>query len=73
MTDALDSAFAKVSKLPNDQQDAFAQWILEELESEQRWAQSFEKSQDMLEMLANKALKDFREDKTQELDVDDLE
>ncbi len=44
MTEALESAFAKVAKLPDDQQDAFAQWILEELESEQRWAKSFEKS-----------------------------
>lgn len=73
MTEALESAFAKVAKLPDDQQDAFAQWILEELESEQRWAKSFEKSQDILEMLADKALNEFREGKTHNLDVDNLE
>jgi len=73
MTEALESAFARVSKLPDNQQDAIALWILEELESEQRWSKSFEKSQDILTMLADKALKDFRDGKTHELDVDSLE
>jgi len=73
MTEALENAFAKVSKLPVEQQNAFAQWILEELESEQRWATSFENSQNILATLADKALKDFREGKTQELDLDTLE
>ena len=73
MTEAVERAFAKVSKLPDDQQEAFAQWILEELESEESWAKSFEKSQDILTMLADKALKDFRDGKTHELDVDSLE
>ena len=69
MTQALENAFAKLSELPVVQQDAFAQWILAELESEQRWVKSFADSQDILAMLADKALKDFREGKTHELDV----
>ena len=73
MTESLKNAFAEVSKLPDEQQNAFAEWIIQELESEQRWTQSFEQSQDILEALADEALKEFHEGKTHELDWDNLE
>jgi hypothetical protein len=73
MTEALEKAFIQISKLPEEEQDTFAEWITQELESEKRWNQLFEQSQDILEMLADEALQDFRDGKTQELDVDNLE
>ena len=73
MTEALEKAFKQISKLPEEEQDTFAEWIIQELESEKRWNQLFEQSQDILEMLADEALQDFRDGKTQELDVDNLE
>ena len=73
MTEALEKAFAQVSKLPEDQQDVFAEWIIHELESEEYWSQLFAKSQDILAELADEALQEYYDGKTQELDVDKLE
>lgn len=69
----LEKAFAEVAKLPEDQQESFAQWILETLEDEQRWDTAFAASLDKLEILGAKALADFRDGLTQELDPDTLE
>lgn len=56
MTQMLEQAFAEVAKLPDEEQDAFAAWIVEELEAEQRWAQPFAQSQDALTQLVEQAL-----------------
>ena len=56
MTQLLEKALSQVAKLPASEQDAMAAIVLEELASEQRWAQSFSKSQDLLAKLADKAL-----------------
>ena len=45
MTDLLEKAFAKATRLPDDEQDAFARWLMDELESERHWSRSFETSQ----------------------------
>ncbi len=72
MTQRLEEAFAEVAKLPEQEQDAFATWIFEELASEHRWAQSFGKSQNLLATLAEEALAEHRAGRTQPLDVDQL-
>jgi hypothetical protein len=68
MTKHLAEAFAKVSKLPDDEQDALAAILLEELASERRWTEAFAKSQDVLSRLADEALIEFKEGKTKPLD-----
>jgi hypothetical protein len=60
VTDLLEKALNKVAKLPPAEQDAVAAILLEELASEQRWAESFAKSQDVLEKLAEEALAEHR-------------
>ena len=60
VTNSLRTAFDEASKLPEDEQEAFAAWILEELESDRCWIEAFANSQDTLEKLANEALEDFR-------------
>ena len=72
MTQMLEQAFAQVAKLPEAEQDAFAAWIVEELASEQRWSQSFARSQNVLAQLAEEALAEHRAGRTQPLDVDQL-
>lgn len=72
MTQMLEQAFAEVAKLPDEEQDAFAAWIVDELASEQRWAQSFAESQDVLAQLAEEALAEHRAGRTQPLDADEL-
>ena len=52
------------------EQDAFAAWILGELASEQRWKGAFAHSEDALAQLADEALTDHREGRTQVLDPD---
>jgi hypothetical protein len=49
MTKLLKKALKEVEKLPVSEQDAIAAIVLEELASEQRWAESFAKSQDKLD------------------------
>lgn len=70
MTELLEKAFAEASKLPLDEQDALAALLLEELASEQRWAQAFAKSSDKLSNLADEAIAKFKQGKTQPFDED---
>lgn len=60
MTQLLERAWAEVSKLPPEEQDAIATIILEELEDEQRWDKRFAASQDKLSQLAGKVREDIR-------------
>ena len=59
MTELIEKAFTEVSKLPQQEQDGFATWFLEELASEHRWQENFSKSQNILERLADEAILDI--------------
>lgn len=71
MTDLLERAFALASKLPPQQQDAIADWLLKELESEDQWERSFADSQDVLSQLGNEALLENDRGETQDFSLDD--
>jgi len=64
MTNLLRKAFGKVSKLPELEQNAFARWMLEELESEKRWEKAFAGSEDALGRFADEALREQAQKKT---------
>ena len=70
MTDLLEQAFAQASKLPAQEQDAIADWLLKELESENQWDRSFAESQDVLSKFGAEALAEHRQGNTQALDPD---
>ena len=72
MTRLLEEAFAEASKLPAHEQNNLAAWILEELASERRWDEAFANSDDALARLAEEALAEHREGRTQALDPDRL-
>ena len=55
MTQLLDKAVAEAAKLPEQEQDALAAILLAEIQSEERWTETFAKSQDLLEELAAEA------------------
>ncbi len=57
MTNLLKKAFERVSALPEEEQDAMAGLILDELEDEPRWRDTFARSQDALARLAGQARK----------------
>jgi hypothetical protein len=56
MTELLQQVIAQIKKLPSDKQDAIATLILEELEEDQRWDDSFARSPDLLAKLAAEAM-----------------
>jgi hypothetical protein len=72
MSQLIEKAFIEMKKLPEEQQDAFASWILEELASENRWSEAFAASEDILARLADEALAEHHAGKTLPLDPDNL-
>ena len=69
MTKLLEEAFSAASKLSEEEQDAIATLIMEELASERKWAEAFSKSQDELAKLAEEALEEFKQGKTKPWDL----
>ena len=53
MTKLLKLAIERMTALPEDEQDAIAGMVLEEIEDEARWQASFAKSQGVLSRLAD--------------------
>ena len=70
MTRLLEKAFEEASKLPEEDQDALAEMLLNDLASEQRWTDAFAKSQDKLSLLAKEALIEFKQGKTKLIEED---
>ena len=68
MTELLESAIARLKTLPANEQDAIASMIMEELEDDLRWDESFSRSPDTLAKLAATAMAEYHTGKTQELD-----
>jgi hypothetical protein len=68
MTELLRQAIREMEKLPSEEQDALAAWILAELASERRWTQLLNRSQDVLAQLAQEALEEHRRGETQPLE-----
>ncbi|MGE5326618.1 MAG: hypothetical protein ACM3NO_06235 [Deltaproteobacteria bacterium] len=64
MTKLLEAALERISKLPNDEQDAIASQILADLEDEAGWSKRFASQKDKIRRLAEEALKEHHEGKT---------
>lgn len=72
MVQLMEKALAEINKLPAEEQETFAAWILNELASERRWDAAFADSGDLLDQLADEALGEHRAGKTLPLDPDKL-
>jgi hypothetical protein len=70
MTQLLEQAISHIKTLSPDRQDAIATLILEELQDEQRWEESFTRSSDLLAQLAATAMAEYHAGKTQPLDLE---
>jgi hypothetical protein len=70
VTELLEAAIARLKALPTERQDTIATLILEELEEEQRWDESFARSPDLLAKLATEAMTEHQAGKTHELDAE---
>ena len=67
MTELLKKALAKLSELPENEQEEIASLILEEIEDEKKWQTSFANSEKQLEILASEALQEFKQEETRSL------
>jgi hypothetical protein len=72
MTQLLDKAFEEASKLSELEQNALAQWLIDEIISERKWEKVFAESEDVLDKLADEALAEHAQGKTKTLDIDRL-
>ena len=69
MTRALDTAIAKLARLPAEEQDRIAQWVLEELRDEEHWTQRFAATQSVLSRLTAETRAERAAGKTTDLDL----
>jgi hypothetical protein len=72
MTEKLQKAFDEAAKLPAKEQETLGQWLLEELASERRWDELFNRSSDKLAALGKEALAEHRAGRTQDLNPEKL-
>ena len=72
MTRLLEQAMKQVGELSEAEQDAIAQIVLEEIESERRWDELFARSTDKLAKLADQAWAEHVAGGSEELDPDRL-
>ncbi len=74
MTELLRQAFEKAAqRLPEHEQDEFARWLLDAIESDERgWDAAFAGTPDKLKRLTTRALEDFRAGRTEPLDPEKL-
>lgn len=72
MTELLERAIARLQALPESEQDAIASIILEEIEDDRRWDDSFSRSPDILAKLAAVAMAEYHAGETQELNPETL-
>jgi hypothetical protein len=70
MTKMLEKALAKAKELPEAEQDAIAQIVMDEIESERRWDALLAKSPESLRKLADRAWNEHESGESQELDPD---
>lgn len=68
MTKLLEKAFTEASRLPSAMQNLIAERLLEDINAEEKWDDSFADSQDELSRLADEAAADFQNGRTKPLE-----
>lgn len=74
MTRLMQEAFERVAKLPQEEQNRFARFLLDALESDRRWSELFARpeSEDLLERMADETLAAHRAGQTQPVTIEEL-
>lgn len=72
MTALLSQAFNKAAELPETVQEEIAQQLLEDIEAELKWDQTFARTQDQLAKLADNALQEIKAKRLQKIGFDEL-
>ncbi|EFI33936.1 conserved hypothetical protein [Desulfonatronospira thiodismutans ASO3-1] len=69
MTELLRKAFEEASRLPEMEQNALARRLINEMVSEKQWDKAFAESEDVLDKLADEAIKEREKGETKPLDL----
>ncbi|WP_291323107.1 hypothetical protein [Desulfonatronospira sp.] len=69
MTELLRKAFEEASRLPEMEQSALARRLINEMVSEKQWEKAFAESEDVLDKLADEAIKEREKGETKPLDL----
>jgi hypothetical protein len=72
MTQLLQQAIDAVQRLGAEEQNAIASLILDEIEDDRRWAESYARSQEKLAALAGKVRTDIAAGRVQSKGIDEL-
>jgi len=74
VSDILKAAFEKASEVMSEaEQEAFARWLLDALDQDdKRWDKAFKDSAKRLEAIADEVLEDYRQGRTEPLDIEKL-
>lgn len=72
MEKLLKKAFEKADALPEEEKEAFAAFMIEELEHEERWEALYSRSKEQLSTMAEEALKEYKEGNTDDLTPNNL-
>ena len=70
MTKLMERAFKKASKLPDDIQNLIAKDLINEIEWETQWNETFNNTQKILDKLSFEALDDYKKGNTEEIEFD---
>ena len=68
MTKLLEKAFTEASRLPLATQNMIAERLLEDIQAEGKWDDTFAETQDELSWLADEAVTDFQNGRTKPLE-----
>jgi hypothetical protein len=72
MTRLLEQAIIKARELPEAEQDAIGQLVLDEIESERHWDELFSRAPEKLRKLADEAWAEHEAGKTEPLDPEKM-
>ena len=72
MTELLSKAFKKASELSEDTQDIIATRLLEEIDDEVKWDNSFNNSKEFLNVLSENAINESNSGKTHKKGFDEI-
>jgi hypothetical protein len=72
MTRAMEQAIERLKRVPETQQEELAQFLLHELEEDERWAATTQSRRPQLDRLIKDVLADHAAGKTRPLDPDAL-
>jgi hypothetical protein len=72
MIDSWKRVFDEIQKMPIEEQERYAQWILAEIEDDRKWDQKFAETRDEIEILGQQAMEQHRAGLTEDLDPDNL-